>query len=429
MTIAILFISIIILFLIGMPIAFAIGISSLLAILSDSTIPLTLIPHRLFFGLDSWLIMAIPLFMLSGELMTTGGMSRRLVDFVGELFGFIRGSLAMISIVSSMLFAAISGSAAAGTAAVGSVVLPAMKDKGYNMKFATALLAAAGTVGPVIPPSIMLIVIGYMTDTSVLQLFAAGIVPGILIGIGLMIVAYIHAVKGGAAYAPSQEKYSLKRTIKKGWEALPGLGLPFIIIFGILGGIFTVTEAAVVAVVYGFIVAKYVYKEIEMVDVFRVLFKSAKFATAIMLINATAFLFSWILTAHQLPVALSGFITSHVGSRIEFFIYLGIVVLIIGMFMETFSATIIFAPLLLPVAKAYEVDPVHFGMVLMVGWAIGYITPPFGVNLFVSCSITGVSIREITPYLVPMIISMLLVLFLVCFFPEIFMWLPEMVRQ
>jgi len=429
MTIAILFIGIIVLFLIGMPIAFAIGISSLLAILSDGTIPLTLIPHRIFFGLDSWLIMAIPLFMLSGELMTTGGMSKRLVDFVGELFGFIRGSLAMISIVSSMLFAAISGSAAAGTAAVGAVVLPAMKDKNYNMKFATALLAAAGTVGPVIPPSIMLIVIGYMTDTSVLQLFAAGIVPGILIGIGLMIVAYMHAVKGGVAYEPSKEKFSLKRTAKKGVEALPGLGLPFIIIFGILGGIFTVTEAAVVAVVYGFIVAKFVYKEIDTADMFRILFKSAKFATAIMLINATAFLFSWILTAHQLPVALTGFITSHVSSRIEFFVYLIIVVLFIGMFMETFSATIIFAPLLLPVAKAYEIDPVHFGMVLMVGWAIGYITPPFGVNLFVACSITRVSIREITPYLLPMIISMLFVLFLVCFFPEIFMWLPEMVRK
>ena len=429
MTIAILFISIIVLFLMGMPIAFAIGISSLLALLSDSSIPLTLITQRMFFGLNSWLIMAIPLFMLSGELMTTGGMSKRLVDFVTELFGFIRGSLAMVSIVSSMLFAAISGSAAAGTAAVGSVVLPIMKEKGYDMKFATALLAAAGTVGPVIPPSIMLIVIGYMTDTSVIRLFIAGIVPGILIGISLMVVAYIHARKGGAAYAPSQEKFSLKRTVKKGVEALPGLGLPFIIVFGILGGIFTVTEAAVVAVVYGFVVAKFVYKEIEMADVFRILFKSAKFATAIMLINATAFLFSWILTVHKLPVALTGFITSHVSSQIGFFLYLGVIVLVIGMFMETFSATIIFAPLLLPVAKAYGVEPVHFGMVLMIGWAIGYITPPFGVNLFVSCSLTGVSIRQITPYLVPMVIAMLFVFFIVCFFPQVFMWLPDLVRQ
>ena len=193
-TLAILFISIVLLFLMGMPIAFAIGISSLIAILFDGNIPLTLLTQRMFFGLDSWLMMSIPLFMLSGELMSAGGMSKRLVDFITELLGSIRGSLAMISVGSSILFASISGSAAAGTAAVGSVMLPVMKEKGYNMKFATALLAAAGSIGPVIPPSIMLIVIGYMTDTSVIQLFLAGIVPGLLIGVGLMVVAYIHAL-------------------------------------------------------------------------------------------------------------------------------------------------------------------------------------------------------------------------------------------
>ena len=428
MVLAVLFISIIVFYLIGMPLAFAIGLSSVLAIVVDPTLPLTLVTQRMFFGLDSWLVMAIPLFMLAGELMTAGGMSKRLVDFITELFGFLRGSLAIISVGSSMLFAGISGSAAADTAAVGSIVLPMMEEKKYNMKFATALVAAAGSIGPIIPPSLMMIVIGYMTDTSVIKLFMAGIIPGILIGVGLMIVAYIHAVRGGAAYAPSTQKFDPKRALDKGLKALPGLGLPLIIVVGILGGVFTVTEAAVVAVVYGFVVAKYIYKDLEYADLPRILFKSAKFATTIMLINATAFLFSWVLTWHQLPVAVTEFVTSHVESRVEFFFYFCAVVLIIGMFMESFSATIIFAPLLMPIALEYGVDPVQFGIVLMVGWAIGYITPPFGVNLFVSCSITRVSIREVTPHLVPMIVSMLFVLFIVSAFPQLYMWLPNMVR-
>ena len=428
MTLVILFVSMVVLFLVGMPIAFSIGLSSLTALLVDGNIPLTLLTQRMFFGLDSWLMMSIPLFILSGELMSAGGMSKRLVNFITELLGFIRGSLAMISVGTSILFASISGSAAAGTAAVGSVMLPVMKEKGYNMRFATALLAAAGSIGPVIPPSIMLIVIGYMTDTSVIQLFLAGIVPGLLIGMGLMVVAYIHALRGGAAYAPTKVEFSWKRVLMKGIQAIPGLGLPFIIVFGILGGVFTVTEAAVVAVVYGFIVAKYVYRELDVAEMPRLLFKSAKFAAAIVLINATAFIFSWVITAHQLPLTITGFVTGAVDSRVEFLLYLGIIVLVIGMFMETFSATIIFAPLLLPIATEFGIDPVHFGMILMVGWAIGYVTPPFGVNLFVSCSMTGVSIREATPQVVPMVVSMLFVFLLIMFFPQIFAWLPAMVR-
>ncbi|MBW1700115.1 MAG: TRAP transporter large permease [Deltaproteobacteria bacterium] len=428
LTIFVLFISLGIFFLIGMPLAFAIGVSSLLSILLDPNIPLTLVTQRMFFGLDSWLIMAIPLFMLAGELMTVGGMSRRLVDFVTELFGFLKGSLGMISVAASMVFAGISGSSAADTAAVGSIVLPMMKEKKYNMKFSTALVAAAGSIGPVIPPSIMMIIIGYMTDTSVIQLFLGGIVPGVLIGIGLMIVAYLHASKGGDAYLSSKQKFNLKNVFKTGVKAIPGLGLPFIIIFGILGGIFTVTEAAVVSVIYGFIVAKFVYKELGLKDIPKILYKSAKLATIIMFIQATAFLFSWVLTANQIPMMLTKFITSIVDSWIKFLFFFDIIVLIIGMFMESFSATIIFAPLLHPVGKAFGIDSVHFGVVLMVGWAIGYITPPFGVTLFVSCSLTGESIREITPYLIPMIASMLIVLFIVTFFPQTFMWIPKLIR-
>lgn len=420
--------TLIIFFLIGMPLAFAIGMSGLFSILSSGNLPLTLVPQRMFFGLDNWLIMAIPLFILSGELMTAGGLSKRLVAFIAELLGFIKGSLGMITVGASMLFAGISGSSAADTAAIGSIMLPMMKKQGYDMRFATALQAAAGSIGPVIPPSIMMIIIGYMTNTSIVQLFLGGIVPGVLIGIGLMIVVYIHAVRGGKAYLSKGKKFNLEKAFRTGLAALPGLGLPFIIIFGILGGIFTVTEAAVIAVVYGFIVGLFVYKEIKLKDIPRILLKSAELSTMIMFIQGTAFLFSWIVTVNQLPALITKFAMNYVSNQFEFFIFFNLIVLIIGMFMESFSATIIFAPLLFPVAMSFGVDPVHFGVVLMVGWAVGYITPPFGMTLFVSCSLSGKSIREVTPYVMPLVASMLVVLIIITYFPQTFMWIPEMVR-
>ena len=420
--------TLIIFFLIGMPLAFAIGMSGLFSILSSGNLPLTLVPQRMFFGLDNWLIMAIPLFILSGELMTAGGLSKRLVAFIAELLGFIKGSLGMITVGASMLFAGISGSSAADTAAIGSIMLPMMKKQGYDMRFATALQAAAGSIGPVIPPSIMMIIIGYMTNTSIVQLFLGGIVPGVLIGIGLMIVVYIHAVKGGKAYLSKGKKFSLEKAFRTGLAALPGLGLPFIIIFGILGGIFTVTEAAVIAVVYGFIVGLFIYKEIKLKDIPRILLKSAELSTIIMFIQGTAFLFSWIVTVNQIPAMITKFAMNFVSNQFEFFIFFNLIVLIIGMFMESFSATIIFAPLLFPVAMSFGVDPVHFGVVLMVGWAIGYITPPFGMTLFVSCSLTGKSIREVTPYVMPLVVSMLVVLIIITYFPQTFMWIPKLIR-
>jgi len=408
--------ALIIFFLIGMPLAFAIGMSGLFSVLVGGNLPLTLVPQRMFFGLDNWLIMAIPLFILSGELMTSGGLSKRLVSFITELLGFVKGSLGMITVGASMLFAGISGSSAADTAAIGSIMLPMMKKQGYDMRFATALQAAAGSIGPVIPPSIMMIIIGYMTNTSVVQLFLGGIVPGALIGIGLMIVVYIHALKGGKAYLSIRKKFSLEKAFKTGIAALPGLGLPFIII------------AAVIAVIYGFIVGLFVYKEIKPKDIPRILLKSAELSTVIMFIQGTAFLFSWIVTVNQIPAMITKFAMSFVSNQFEFFIFFNLIVLIIGMFMESFSATIIFAPLLFPVARSFGVDPVHFGVVLMVGWAIGYITPPFGMTLFVSCSLTGKSIREVTPYVIPLVVSMLIVLIIITYFPQTFMWIPKLIR-
>lgn len=423
--VTLLFLSIIILFLIGAPIAFALGSGALFAMLVGSDLPLMLIPQRMFFGLDSWLLMAIPLFMLAGHLMTSGGMSRRVVEFTTELLGVVRGSLGFISVTASMIFAGVSGSSAADTAAVGSIMLPIMKERGYNMKFATALQAAAGAIGPVIPPSLLMILIGYMTDTSVTQLFLGGVVPGVLIGIGLMVVVYLHARRGGSAYLQTIERVSAKRVLTTGIAALPGLGLPFIIVFGIVFGIFTTTEAAVVAVVYGFVVGMFVYKEITVKDIPKILLESAELATIILFIQATAFLFGWLITVNDVPAQLAESLLGFVSSKYSFFAMYILMLLLIGMVMESFSATIIFIPLVFPIARSFGIDPVHFGVVTTVGWAIGYITPPFGATLFVSCSLTNESIREVTPHILPIVIAMLVVLLLITFYPDAVLWLPK----
>ncbi len=420
----VLFISIAIFFVIGMPIAFALGLGSLFTLLTDPSLPLVLVPQRMFTALDSWPILAIPLFMLAGTLMDKGGISKRIVEFSSACFGFVKGSLGMIAVLASMIFAGVSGSSTADTAAVGSILLPAMKKKGYDMNFATALQAAAGAIGPIIPPSILMILIGYVTDTSVASLFLAGIIPGILIGLGLMTVSFFHAQRGGPAYL-STTQFSLRDVLRTGKKALPGLGLPFIIVFGILGGIFTATEAAVVAVVYGMAVGMFVYKEISLKDLPKIFLKSAETACVILFIATTAFLFAWLITVKQLPFHIGNFLQAHVESKVLFLLLLNAALLIIGMFMESFSAIIVFMPILFPIAKNFGIDPGHFGIIACVNLAIGYITPPYGATLFVSCGISGKSIREVTPKIVPIILAMLVVLLIVTFFPKVFMWIPD----
>ena len=422
--IILLLVSIVIFLLIGMPIVFAISSGSLLAILWDGELPLVLIPQKMFGGLDSWILMAIPLFMLAGQLMTTGGMSKRIINFSSELFYFIRGSLGMILVAASMVFAGVTGSSVASTAAIGSIMLPAMKEKGYNMKFATALQAAAGAIGPVIPPSLMMILIGYLTNTSAVELCLGGVVPGVLIGIGLMVVVYFHAAKGGDAYLPVTKRFDLKRLLKSGISALPGLGLPFIIIVGILGGIFTVTEAAVVAVVYGFIVGLLVYKEIKIKDIPDIMMESAELAAIILFIQAATSVFGWILAVKEAPEMLAKFMLSNVSGQFQFFMFYIILLIMVGMCMESFSASIVLVPIVFPLAVSFGIDPVHFGVITTVGWAIGYITPPFGVTLFVSCSLSNKSIREVTPYIIPITVSMLIVLIIITIFPKIVLWFP-----
>ena len=416
------------LILVGMPVAFALGLGALSALLLDSNLPLALVPQRMFTALDSWPIMAVPLFMLAGGLMDKGGMSRRIVEFASACLGFVRGSLGMVTVLASMVFAGISGSSTADTAAVGSIMLPAMRRKGYDMRFAAALQAAGGAIGPIIPPSILMILIGYVTGTSVAQLFLAGVVPGVMIGACLMVVAYRHALKEGPEgdVPTALDKGEILRT---GLSALPAMGLPFLIVFGILAGIFTATEAAAAAVVYGLVVGQLVYREIKWRHLPAIVLEAAERSCVILFIAATAMLFAWLVAVHQLPQALGAALQAHIGSRTMFLIVLNLALLVIGMFLESFSAVIVFLPILFPIAQSFGIDPLHFGILATVNLAIGYVTPPYGATLFVACGISGQNVRAVTSKIVPILLAMLFVLIVVTYWPETVLWLPRLAAR
>jgi C4-dicarboxylate transporter DctM subunit len=413
------------LIIVGMPVAFALGVGALGALLVEPSLPLTLVPQRMFTALDSWPIMAVPLFMLAGGLMDKGGMSRRIVEFASACFCFVRGSLGMVTVMASMVFAGISGSSTADTAAVGSILLPAMRRRGYDMRFAAALQAAAGAIGPVIPPSILMIVIGYVTGTSVAQLFLAGVVPGVLIGVGLMVVAYRQALAEGPDF-DAPVPFDAGKVLATGVRALPALGLPVLIVFGILGGIFTATEAAAAAVVYGLAVGLFLYGEIGWRDLPTIALEAAERACVVLFIAATAMLFAWLVAVNEVPQALGALLQEHIGDRTVFLVFLNLALLLIGMFLESFSAVIVFMPILFPLALDFGIDPLHFGILATVNLAIGYITPPYGATLFVACGISEQSVRAVSGRVVPILVAMLVVLVVVTYWPDTVLWLPRM---
>lgn len=426
---AIMAISILALFVIGAPIVVGLGMGTTIGIILDGAFPLELIPQRMFTGLDSWPILAIPLFMLAGNLMDQGGLSKKIVECASAWLGWVPGSLAMICVVTSMVFAGISGSSTADTAAVGSILMPSMREKGYDMRFATVLQAGAGAIGPIIPPSILMVLIGYSTGQSVGRLFLCGIIPGLLVGLSLMIYSFIHVARhpaeSGTAYG-SRDKFVLSHALKCTWKALPGLLLPFIIIFGIVGGAFTATEGAAVAVLYGLVVALFVYKGITLKDLPKLLLKSAETAAMIIIITAGAYIFSWFITAKNVPTLLTEFMHANIHSQFAFLIFLNVALFIVGMFMESFTAIIVLMPILFPVATSFDIDPLVFGTIVCVNLAVGYVTPPYGATLFVSCGLTGKSIREVLPFCFPVILSMVIALLITTYFPELYLWIPRM---
>jgi C4-dicarboxylate transporter DctM subunit len=420
---AILFISLIVCFGLGMPIAFSLGVSSVATLAFGSTLPLTLAAQRLFAGTDSFPLMAIPFFMLAGALMENGGISRRLVDFAHSLVGGIFGGLGMVAVLAAMFFAGISGAAAADTAAVGAVSIPAMIRKGYKKGFAAAIQAAGGSIGVIIPPSIPMIIYGVVGGVSIGKMFLGGFVPGVLIGGGLMVASYFLAKKAGYK---KDHASSLKEVWKYFADAFWALLMPGIILGGILGGVFTPTEAAVVAAVYGLIVGLFIYKELSIKDLPKIFAKAAVSTSTVMLLIATASIFGWILTAEQVPQNVAAYLTTLTESPMVLYALVLVMLLVVGTFMETSASLIILTPVFLPVVKQFGIDPVHFGVVMVTALAIGMLTPPLGICLFISCNIARIQLTEIVGFVWPLLGIMIAILLLITFIPGLVMFVPNM---
>ncbi len=419
----ILFVSLVACFAIGMPIAFALGVASVATLQFGSELPLTLVAQRLFAATDSFPLMAIPFFMLAGAVMDTGGISKRLVDFAHSLVGWIYGGLGMVAVLAAMFFAGISGAAAADTAAVGSVSIPAMIRKGYKKGFAAAIQSAGGSIGVIIPPSIPMIIFGVIGGVSIGKMFMGGFVPGVLIGGGLMIASYFLAKRAGYQ---RDRRATLPEIGKAFFNAFWALLMPGIILGGIMGGVFTPTEAAVVAAVYGLVAGLFIYKELKIRDLPRVFAHAAVTTSTVMLLIATASIFGWILTAEQVPQAVATYLVSLTESPMVLYGLIVVMLLIVGTFMETTASLIILSPVFLPVIERFGIDPVHFGVVMVTALAIGMLTPPLGICLFISCNIAGIQLSEIIKYVMPLLVIMIACLFLITFVPDLVMFIPNM---
>ncbi|MGB5985136.1 MAG: TRAP transporter large permease [Desulfobacterales bacterium] len=420
---AVLFVTLLICFVLGVPIAFSLGIASVATLQFASQLPLTLAAQRLFTGTDSFPLMAIPFFMLAGELMESGGISRRLFDFAHALVGFVAGGLAMVAVVAAMFFAGISGAAAADTAAVGAVSIPAMIRKGYHKGFAAAVQSAGGSIGVIIPPSIPMIIFGVVGGVSIGKMFLGGFIPGALIGGSLMAVSYFLAKRAGYEREPFLGPKAIVQTFLGAFWALL---MPLIILGGILGGIFTPTEAAVVAAVYGALVGFGIYRELKLRDLPRILAKSAISTSTVMLLIATANIFGWILTAERVPQNVAAYLVSLTSSPAILYALILACLLVVGTFMETSASLIILTPVFLPVIEQFGIDPVHFGVIMVTALAIGMLTPPLGICLFISCNIAQIQLSEIIRYILPFLAVMIAVLLLMTYIPGIVMFIPDL---
>ncbi|MFZ7125249.1 MAG: TRAP transporter large permease [Desulfobacterales bacterium] len=420
---AILFSVLFVCFVVGMPIAFSLGVASVAALQFGSSLPLTLAAQRLFTGADSFPLMAIPFFMLAGELMESGGISRRLFDFAHALVGFVYGGLAMVAVVAAMFFAGISGAAAADTAAVGAVSIPAMIRNGYQRGFAAAVQAAGGSIGVIIPPSIPMIIFGVVGGVSIGKMFMGGFIPGALIGGGLMVSSYFLAKRAGYRKGRFLGFREIGHTFL---GAIWALLMPIIILGGILGGIFTPTEAAVVAALYGLIVGFFVYRELRVKELPRIFAKAAISTSTVMLLIATANIFGWILTAERVPQNVAAYLVTLTTSQHVLYALILVCLLVVGTFMETSASLIILTPVFLPVVEQFGIDPVHFGVIMVTALAIGMLTPPLGICLFISCNIARIELSEIIRYVLPFLGIMIGLLVLMTYVPDIVMFIPNL---
>ncbi len=414
--------------IVGVPVAFALFLTALvLSWVMGSWSP-ALVVQTVFRGVDNFPLMAIPFFLLAGEIMNTGGIAQRIISVAKAMFGHVRGGLGYVTVVGSMLISGVSGSAVADASAIGSILYPVMKKEGYVPEKAAALFAASTTNGPIIPPSIPMVVFGVIANVSIIRLFIGGVIPGIILGAGLMVGWYLH-VRGKACYHV-EGKFSMIAVIKACWDAFWALFLPVIILGGILLGICTATEAAIVSAVYAFVVSVFIYRELKIKDLLPILVNTCRGTAVVLFVCGAAMAAAYFITTAQIPEMLATLLLQLSGGNwVLFMFWVNILLLIVGCVMDLVPALLILGPMLLPIAAKYGLDPVYFGVVIIVNLCIGLITPPVGNILFVACGISKIPMAKMARAIWPNIVIGIIVIFIVTYLPWTVTYLPGLIPK
>ncbi len=426
MVVTILLVSLIIMIILGFPVAFALIASSLLAILYSGQVPELVVLHRMVGGMDSFPLLSIPFFVLAGALMNSSGITTRIFEFANAMVGWMRGGLGHVNISASILFAGMSGAAVADAGGLGAIEVKAMRNKGYDAGFAVGVTAASSTIGPIIPPSLPMIIYGVMASASIGQLFAAGFIPGLLMALALMAMVYYYARKRNY---PKDAAFSVVRLGSSFKAAFLSLLTPVIIIGGILFGIFTATEAAIAATVYALFLGAFVYRTLSIKSLVKVSMETIETTSIILLIIAGAAIFSWVLTTQHVTTEFTDWMLTITDNKALLLLMITLILFVVGCFMETIAAITILTPVLLPIAVSLGIDPVHFGVVMVLNLMIGLLTPPVGMVLYVLSRVTGVPFEECTNATIPFVIPLVIVLLLVTFIPDLSMWLPTLLYR
>ena len=424
MSALIIFALLIVLLITGMPVSIALGLTVLTFLFTMTSVPIESVAMKLFSGLESFEIMSIPFFILAGNFLTHGGVARRMINFASSMVGHWHGGLALAGVLACALFAAVSGSSPATVVAIGSIILPAMVKQGYPKRFGAGVITTSGALGILIPPSIVMVMYSVTTNTSVGKLFMAGVVPGAMLAFFLGLTTWVLA-----------KKHNYPRLVRATWkerlvafrQSAWGLLLIVIVMGGIYTGIFTPTEAAAMAAVYAFVIAVFVYKDLKIKQVGKVLLDSAAMSAMLLYIITNAILFSFLMTSEQIPQTMANWITSQGLGVVSFLLVVNVLLLVAGNFMEPSSIVLIMAPILFPVAMKLGIDPVHFGILIVVNMEVGMCHPPVGLNLYVASGVAKMGISELTVAVMPWLLTMLGFLMLVTYVPQISLWLPNLI--
>ena len=414
-----------VLLLIGIPVAFCLGVTMLILVVTQTSLSPIIVAQQLVIGADNFTLMAIPFFMLAAEFMSGGDITRRLVAFVSALIGWIRGGLALVNIGASMLMAGLSGSSVADASMMSSMLIPPMKEQGYDADFSAAVTATSSTIGIIIPPSIPMIVLGFVTQTSVVRLFFGGLIPGILMGFSLMGIAY--AISSVRKY-PRAALSSLNTIVRTFLQSFWALLLPVFVLGGILTGIVTVTEASVVAAVYAFICARFIYRRLTWKSAFRALVTASVVSATVLFIVTTAAGVAWLLTSARVPQILAMQMQSLTASPLVFLLLVNLFLLVVGAVMDLTPALLILGPILFPIAVQYGLNPIHFGVVMVTNLALGLVTPPVGSCLYLTVGFAQCSVTRIIKATLPFLAAQIAVLLLITYVPPLVTWLPGIIR-